>query len=63
MDPSLVDKRIRCPYCGESIDIVIDLSAGGQSYVEDCPVCCQPIEISYDVEDGELQPVQVDRAG
>lgn len=63
MDPSLVDKRVRCPYCGERIDIVVDLSAGGQTYVEDCAVCCQPIEISFDVSDGELVSVQVGRAG
>lgn len=32
-----------CPYCGESIDVLIDESAGPQSYYEDCPVCCAPI--------------------
>lgn len=63
MAPSSVEKRIRCPWCGESIDIVIDLSAGGQSYIEDCQVCCQPIEISYDVDDGELQSLRAERAG
>lgn len=61
MDPSPVEKRIRCPWCNEGIDIVIDLSAGGQSYIEDCQVCCQPIEIRYDVDDGELQSVRADR--
>ena len=34
--------------------MVLDLSAGNQSYVEDCEVCCKPIEISFEVEDGEL---------
>lgn len=63
MDPAPVTRRVRCPYCGERIEIVVDLSAGGQSYVEDCAVCCQPIEISFDVVDGELESLQVDRAG
>lgn len=32
-----------CDACGEEIRIPIDLSAGSrQSYVEDCPVCCNP---------------------
>jgi hypothetical protein len=32
-----------CPYCGEPATISVDQSAGNrQSYVEDCPVCCQP---------------------
>jgi len=34
--------------------MVLDLSAGGQTYVEDCEVCCQPIEISFSVEDDDL---------
>ena len=33
----------QCPYCGEPVEAVLDLSAGDQQYIEDCPVCCQPI--------------------
>jgi transcription elongation factor Elf1 len=40
----LVD--IQCPYCGEQIVVAVDDSAGEQSYVEDCQVCCRPIEIA-----------------
>lgn len=46
--------RFTCPHCGERISMVIDLSAGPQRYVEDCEVCCSPIEISYDSEDGRV---------
>jgi transcription elongation factor Elf1 len=46
---------IHCPYCGESYEIVVDLSAGSQRYIEDCAVCCHPIEIALKVgDDGEL---------
>jgi hypothetical protein len=34
--------------------MVLDLSVGRQTYVEDCEVCCKPIEISFTVEDDEL---------
>jgi hypothetical protein len=34
--------------------MVLDLSVSKQSYVEDCEVCCNPIEISYTAEDEEL---------
>jgi hypothetical protein len=34
--------------------MVLDLSVGRQSYIEDCEVCCKPIEISFTVEDDEL---------
>ncbi len=43
-----------CPYCGEQISMVLDLSVNRQTYVEDCEVCCNPIEISYAVEEEEL---------
>jgi len=49
---------IHCPYCGESYETVIDLSAGSQHYIEDCAVCCRPIEIALNVgDDGELVDV------
>jgi hypothetical protein len=34
--------------------MVLDLSVCRQSYVEDCEVCCNPIEISYSVQDDAL---------
>ena len=51
-----------CPHCWETIGLTVDLSAGGQSYVEDCPVCCRPMVVSYAVTDGELDGLQVDPA-
>jgi hypothetical protein len=46
---------IHCPYCGEGYETVVDLSAGSQRYIEDCAVCCRPIEIALRVgDDGEL---------
>ena len=43
-----------CPYCWEEISMVLDTSVRGQTYVEDCEVCCHPIEVRYAVEDGEI---------
>ncbi|WP_166219326.1 CPXCG motif-containing cysteine-rich protein [Microbulbifer sp. SH-1] len=42
----------RCPYCGETILMLIDTSAGSQHYIEDCAVCCRPIQVlvSEDME-------------
>jgi predicted RNA-binding Zn-ribbon protein involved in translation (DUF1610 family) len=53
---------ITCPYCGEVILIRLDLSAGAQSYVEDCQVCCQPIQVGVQVDEGgALEGVTADR--
>ena len=38
-------QQVQCPYCGESIDLEVDSSGGQQSYIEDCRVCCRPIEV------------------
>jgi hypothetical protein len=39
--------ELYCPYCGESVELDIDESGGSnQSYVEDCPVCCRPWQVT-----------------
>ena len=43
-----------CPYCWEQISMVLDLSVPSQTYVEDCEVCCHPVEVRYSVEDGTI---------
>jgi hypothetical protein len=42
---------VECPYCGEAFDSQADASAGPCIYVEDCQVCCQPIEMELRVDD------------
>ncbi|AOS96054.1 hypothetical protein AUP74_00584 [Microbulbifer aggregans] len=52
---SLEEHQGTCPYCGEPITVLLDLSQGTHSYVEDCQVCCRPISISVtEEEDGSL---------
>ncbi|MDC6355611.1 MULTISPECIES: CPXCG motif-containing cysteine-rich protein [unclassified Robiginitalea] len=36
----------QCPYCWETISFLIDTSVSSQTYIEDCEVCCNPIEIT-----------------
>jgi len=49
---------VNCPYCGEAFETRADASAGSCTYVEDCQVCCQPIEMELHVdEDGGLREV------
>ena len=43
-----------CPYCGENISMLLDLSEEQQQYIEDCEVCCQPIDISFRVEEQQI---------
>lgn len=45
----LIEQQVQCPYCGETLQILIDSSAGSMDYIEDCQVCCQPIEFRLQV--------------
>jgi uncharacterized protein (DUF983 family) len=54
---------VQCPNCGEAFETAVDLSAGSFQYVEDCQVCCQPIELAGAVdENGVLSAVTAGRA-
>jgi hypothetical protein len=53
---------VQCPYCGEPFDTAVDLSAGSTSYIEDCQVCCRPIELGIEIGvNGELDSVSARR--
>jgi hypothetical protein len=44
-----------CPWCGEVIELVVDSSISVQEYIEDCSVCCQPINVYAVVDEaGEV---------
>lgn len=43
-----------CPYCWEEISMLLDASVRTQGYIEDCEVCCNPIQLRYQVEDAAV---------
>ena len=45
------ERHIGCPYCGETILILVDDSLSQQTYVEDCQVCCRPIVLEIEVDE------------
>lgn len=44
----------QCPYCWEEISMLLDPSVREQLYVEDCEICCNPIEVEVQFKEGEL---------
>ena len=48
----------QCPYCWEEISVLLDPSVSKQTYIEDCEVCCRPIEFRVSFEEGELVEFQ-----
>ena len=55
----LAETNISCPYCGETISVLIDGSVEEQQYIEDCQVCCRPIVFLTHAYPGEPQRVEV----
>ncbi|AXT19091.1 CPXCG motif-containing cysteine-rich protein [Flavobacteriaceae bacterium AU392] len=46
----MVEHFFQCPYCWETISMLLDSSIAKQTYVEDCEVCCNPIQLSPQFE-------------
>ncbi|WP_029033181.1 CPXCG motif-containing cysteine-rich protein [Salinimicrobium terrae] len=50
----MTEHYFQCPYCWESISMLLDPSRKEQNYIEDCENCCNPIELSISFEKAEL---------
>lgn len=50
----MIEHYFQCPYCWEEISMLIDSSIASQTYVEDCEVCCNPIEITVKFKGNEM---------
>ncbi len=54
-------RRVACPYCGEHFYIFVDTSVGRQQYIEDCQICCQPINFRISISNGQIQEIEASR--
>lgn len=50
----MLEHFYNCPYCWEEISALLDPSVTEQTYIEDCEVCCNPIELHVAFEEEEL---------
>ncbi|MEJ2383528.1 MAG: CPXCG motif-containing cysteine-rich protein [Xanthomonadales bacterium] len=48
---ALFETSLECPYCGETVSVLVERSPGSQAYYEDCSVCCKPMAIVVSVDD------------
>ena len=49
----------QCPYCWEEISMLLDQSVRMQTYIEDCEVCCNPIQVNVGFEENVLNSFEV----
>jgi len=57
MSELLFSIDVQCPYCGEKIDVMIEDTGEAQQYIEDCQVCCRPI--NFHIGSGDDRQVRV----
>jgi hypothetical protein len=55
-----IEIDLTCPHCGESFPFLVDTSQGTQSLIEDCTVCCRPIQLTIVCQPGEIVEVRED---
>ena len=50
----MIEQFFECPYCWQTISMLLDVSISNQNYIEDCENCCNPIQLQFDVESQEV---------
>jgi hypothetical protein len=60
----LLEHQGLCPFCNEPVTFFVDPSQEEQTYIEDCTVCCRPIEVTAqcEPESGEILAVSIRRS-
>ena len=59
----MLEHFFQCPYCWENISVLVDTSITDQEYVEDCEVCCNPIQFRIQSRNAELTQFEVEELG
>jgi hypothetical protein len=52
-------EEIQCPYCGQTFELALDTTQSDQRFTVDCEVCCRPMEVFLQCEDGEIVELEV----
>ena len=58
-DAGLAVRTVSCPHCGEPVVVELELDGGAQETMQDCSVCCRPIQLAWEVRDGRLDRLTV----
>ncbi|CAA0101185.1 Uncharacterised protein [BD1-7 clade bacterium] len=54
MQDLIQEHVVFCPYCGERISLLLDVSVSDQDYIEDCQVCCRPMHVTVIVDGSNI---------
>jgi hypothetical protein len=56
----MIENFFTCPYCWQEISMLLDNSVSQQQYIEDCEVCCRPIQVKASFQEQELHSFSVE---
>lgn len=51
---------LSCPHCGESFSLALDVSEGSAEFTVDCEVCCRPMKVTVQINNGEIEGLDVE---
>lgn len=54
--------KIHCPFCGEKIEVCPDEIEDGDTWIEDCEVCCHPMQLRMVISERGRKTVEADQA-
>ena len=56
----MIEHYFNCPHCWQNQLKIIDSSIEEQCFIEDCEVCCNPLEFNLRVENNIIEIFSVD---
>jgi hypothetical protein len=54
--------QLRCPHCFERFESEVETIYGSHARVEDCQICCSPMAVHFEIEDGCVVKVSIEKA-
>lgn len=59
----MIEHYFECPHCWQSQLKIIDPSVNEQNFIEDCEVCCNPLEFNLSIMNNNLESFSVTSIG
>lgn len=59
----MIEHYFTCPHCWEEQLKLVDPSVPEQSFIEDCEVCCNPIEFIVSISHGQVMSFSAEAIG
>lgn len=57
------ERFFTCPHCWERVSILVDVSRNGaHRFVEDCEVCCNPLDFQVVIEGHAVESLEAEAA-